>query len=106
LKKDRQSRLLPVWDYAATSARSALEGTRDERRLDGRRATVPNLLPGPLRTGSALLDHVRDSVHKSFPNPDRAMAPATAIWALAFKSPGESRKPDWNPGMADVRQAR
>src|SRR5947208_16194994 len=106
LKGDRQSLLQPVWDYAATSARSALEVRRGEQRLDGRRASVPDRLRGLRRTGSALLDHVRDSVHKSFPNLDRAMAPASVVWAPAFQTLGESPKPDWNPGMVDVQQGR
>src|SRR4029077_18631700 len=54
----------------------------------------------------ALLDHVRDSVHKSSPNPDRAMVPASVVLAPAFQTLDESLKPDWNPGMVDVQQAR
>src|SRR5438067_5060489 len=106
LKGDRQSLLQPVWGYAATSARAALGVKPGGRRLDGRRASVPDRPRGLRRTGSALLDHVRDSVHKSSPNRDRAMVPASVIWALAFQTLGESRKLDSNRGMADVRQAR
>src|SRR5436309_15018878 len=106
LKADRQSLLQPVWGYAATSARSALGVKPGGRRLDGRRASVQDQLRGPRRTGSALLDHVRDSAHKSSPNPDRAMVPASVVWAPAFQTPGESRKPDSNPEMVDVRRAR
>src|SRR5258705_13417186 len=103
---DRQSLLQPVWGYAATSARSALGVKPGGRRLDGRRASVQDRLRGLRRTGSALLDRVRDSVHKSSPNRDQAMAPASVVWAPAFQTLGESRKPDSNPGMVDVRQAR
>src|SRR5947208_2300906 len=106
LKGDRQSLLQPVWGYAATSARSALEVKPGGRRWDGRRASVPDRLRGLRRTGSALLDHVRDSVHKSSPNPDRATVPASVVLAPAFRTLGELRKPDWNPGMVDVPQAR
>src|SRR5213078_4620272 len=106
LKGDRQSLLQPVWDYVATSARSALGVKPGGRRLDGRRASVPDRLRGLRRIGNALLDHVRESVRKSFLNPDRATVPASVIWAPAFQPLGESRKPDWNPGMVDVRQAR
>src|SRR5438046_4599409 len=80
LKGDRQSLLQPVWGYAATSARSALGVRRGERRLDGRRASVRGQLRGLRRTGSALLDHVRGSVHKSSPNLGRAMVPASVVW--------------------------
>src|SRR5581483_839662 len=104
LREDRQRLLQPGLGYDATSARSASEVTPDERRLDGRRASVPDRLRGLRRTGSVLLDYVRDSVHKSSPNPDRAMVPASAVWAPEFQTPCESRKPDWNPGMVDVRQ--
>src|SRR5882724_12006065 len=106
LKGDRQSLLQPVWGYAATSARSALGVRPGGRRLDGRRASVPDRLRGLRRTGSALLDHVRDSVHKSSPNPDQPMVPASVVWELAFQTLGESRKPESDPGMVDVRQAR
>src|SRR5437762_7209682 len=105
LKGGRQSLFQPVWGYAATSARSALAEKPGGRRLDGRRASVPDRLRDLRRTGSALLDHVRDSVHKSSPNPDRAMVPASVVWAPAFQTIGESRKPDWNPGMVDIRRA-
>src|SRR5213592_707694 len=104
-KGDRQSLLQPVWDYAATIARFALGVKPGGRRLDGRRASVPDQLRGLRRTGSALLDHVRDSAHKSSPNLDQAMVPASVVWAPAFQTLGESRKPDSNPGMVDVRQA-
>src|SRR5215472_17860820 len=106
LKEDRQSLLRPVWGYAATSARSALEVKPGGQQLDGHRASVPDRLRDLRRTGIALLDHVRDSAHKSSPNPDRAMVPASVAWAPAFQPLGESRKPDWTPGMVDVRQAR
>src|SRR5215475_2109751 len=96
LKGDPPSLLQPVWGYAATSARSALEVKQGGRRLDGRRASVPDRLRGRRRTGSALLDHVRDSVRKSSPNPDRAMVPASVVWAPAFQMLGESRRLDWN----------
>src|SRR6266480_6095708 len=105
-KEDRQSLFQPIWGYAATSATSALGVKPGARRLDGRRASVPDRLRGLRRIGNALLDHVRDSAHKSSPNPDRAMVPASVVWAPAFQTLGESRKPDWNPGMVDVRQAR
>src|SRR5512132_3348553 len=104
LKGDRQSLLQPVWDYAATSARSALEVKPGGRRLADRPASVPDRPPDLLRTGSAPLDHVRDSVHKSSPDPDRAMVPANVVSAPAFQTLCESRKPDWNPRMVDVRQ--
>src|SRR5882724_8311207 len=106
IKGDPQSLLQPVWGYTATNARSALEVKPGGRRLDGRRASVPDRLRDLRRTGSALLDRVRDSVHKSSLNPDRAMVPASVVWAPVFQTLGESRKPDWNPGTADVRQAR
>src|SRR5437762_9292156 len=106
LKGDRQSLLQPVWGYDATSARVALEVKPGGRRLDGRRASVPDRLRGLRRTGNALLDHVRDSVHKSSPNPDQPMVPASVVWAPVFQTLGESRKPDWNPEMVDVRQER
>src|SRR5438552_7136470 len=86
LKEDRQSLLQPVWDCAATNARSALEVKPGGRRLDGRRASVPDRLRGRWRTGSALLDHVRGIVHKSSPNLDRAMVPTSVIWAPAFQT--------------------
>src|SRR5205823_412904 len=56
--------------------------------------------------GSAPSDRARGSVHKSSPNRDQAMVPASVVWAPAFQTLDESRKPDSNPGMADVRQAR
>src|SRR5215831_21346104 len=105
LKGDRQSLLQPVLGYAATSATLALEVKPDGRRLGGRRASVPDRLRGLRRTDSVLLDHVRDSVHKSSPNPDRAIVPASAVWGPAFQTLCESRQPDWNPRMVDVRQA-
>src|SRR5437762_8943503 len=105
-KEDRQSLFQPIWGYAATSATSALGVKPGGRRLDGRRASVPDRLRGVRRTDSALLDHVRGSVHKSSPNPDRATVPASVVWAPAFQTLGESRKPDCNPRMVDARQAR
>src|SRR5206468_12920340 len=105
LKGDRQSLLQPVWGCAATNARSALEVKPGGRRLDGHRASVPDQLRDLRRTCSALLDRAPDSVHKLSPNPDRAMVLASVVWAPAFQTLGESRKPDWNPGMGDVRQA-
>src|SRR5206468_1034298 len=104
LKGDRQSLLQQVSGYAATSARSALEVKPGGLRLDGRRASVPDRLRDRRRSGSALLDHVRGSVHKSSPNPDRVMVPASVVWAPAFQTLDESRKPDWNPGMVDAQQ--
>src|SRR5438876_4626709 len=89
LKGDRQSLLQPVWGYAATSARFALEVKPGGLRLDGRRASVPDRLRGLRRTGSALLDHVRGIVSKSSPSRDRAMVPTSAIWAPAFQTLGE-----------------
>src|SRR5436305_8227084 len=89
LKGDRQSLLQPVWGCAATNARSALEVKPGGRRLDGRRASVPDRLRGRQRTGSALLDHVRGIVSKSSPSRDRAMVPASGAWAPAFQTPGE-----------------
>src|ERR1043166_8071381 len=89
LKGDRPSLLQRVWDYVATSARSALGVKPGARRLDGHRASVPDRRRDLRLTGSALLDHVRDSVHKSCPNRDRAMAPASVVWAPAFQMLGE-----------------
>src|ERR1043166_1001691 len=106
LKADRQSLLQQVLGYAATSARSALAEKPGGPQLDGRPASVPDRLRDLRRTGNALWGHVRDSVHKSSPNPDRAMVPASVVWAPAFPPLCESRKPDWNPGMVDVPQAR
>src|SRR5438046_10373621 len=79
LKGDRQLLLQPVWDYGATTARSALELTPGGRRLDGRRANVPDQLRDLRRTDSAPLDHVRDSVRKSYQNTDRAVEPAGEV---------------------------
>src|SRR5947207_3846147 len=106
LKGGRQSLFQPVWGYASTSARSALGVKPGGRRLDGQRASVPDRLRDLRRTGSALLDHVRDSAHKSSLNPDREMVLASAVWVPAFQMLCESQKPDSNPGMVDVRQAR
>src|SRR5947209_18894686 len=106
LKEDRQSLLQPVWGYDATSARSALGVKPGERRLDGQQASVQDRLRGLRRTGSAPSDRARGSVHKSSPNRDQAMVPASVVWAPAFQTLDESRKPNSNPGMADVRQAR
>src|SRR6478735_12513589 len=106
LEEDPRPPLQPVWDYAATSARFAPGVKPDGQRLDGRRASVQDRLRDLQRTGSALLDRVRDSVHKSSPNRDQAMVPMSVVWAPAFQTLGESRKPDSNPGMGDVRKAR
>src|SRR5947199_9398887 len=92
-KEDRQSLFQPIWGYAGTSATSALGVKPGGRRLDGRRASVPDRLRGLRRTGNALLDHVRESVRKSFLNPDRATVPACVIWAPALKPLGASRRP-------------
>src|SRR5437762_13136119 len=105
-KEDRQSLFQPIWGYAATSATSALGVKPGGRRLDGRRASVPDRLRGLRRTGNALLDHVRESVRKSFLNPDRARVPASVLWATALQPLAESRKPASNPGMVDVLHAR
>src|SRR5919197_1096292 len=104
-KGRRQPLLQLIWGYDGTSARSVLGVKPVGRRSDGRRASVPDRLPGLRPTGSALLDHVRDSVHKSSPNPGRATVPASVVWAPAFQTLRESQKPDWNPGMVEARQA-
>src|SRR5262249_49374791 len=105
LKADRPSLLQPVWDYAATSARSVLGAIPGGRRLDGRRASVRVQLRALRQIDNVLLDRVRDSVHKSSPNPGRATVPANAIWAPAFRMLCESPTQDWNPEMVDVRPA-
>src|SRR5215468_4036086 len=105
-KADPQSRLRPAWGYAVTSATFALEVRPDGQQSGAHRASVPNQLRDRGQIDTALLDRARDSVHKSSPNPDRVMVPASVVWAPAFRTPGESLKPDWNPEMVDVRQAR
>src|SRR6516164_4514359 len=105
LKGERRSLHREEWGSAATSARSARGVKLGGRRLDGRRASVPDRLRGLRRTGSALSDHVRDSVHRSSPNPDRVMVRASVVWVLAFQMLCESLKLHWNQGTADVRQA-
>src|SRR2546430_8767478 len=106
IRRPPRSTLFPYTTLFRSSARSALGVKPGERRLDGQRASVQDRLRGLRRTGSAPSDRARGSVHKSSPNRDQAMVPASVVWAPAFQTLDESRKPDSNLGMADVRQAR